>query len=175
MTDYVLAIDAGSTETGYCLVQTSTYNPIQFGKIPNEEVLNVIKESAQKYNSLHIAIEQFAFYGSKNPIGSTTIDAITWNGKFIREAEILGVDYTYVFRREEKMNLCKTMRCGDKEIRQALINRFAKHDLKKGKGTKKNPDFFYGFAADMWSAFAIAITYLDKQKGQKVNHSDSSN
>ena len=175
MTDYVLAIDAGSTETGYCLVHTSTYSPIQFGKIPNEEVLNVIKESAQKYNSLHIAIEQFAFYGSKNPIGSTTIDAITWNGKFIREAEILDVGYTFVYRREEKMNLCGTMRCGDKEIKHALIGRFAKHDLKKGKGTKKHPDFFYGFAADMWSAFAVATTYLDKQKGQKVSHSDSGN
>ena len=163
MLKYVLAIDAGSTESGYCFVDTDTYQPIEFGKISNEELMDKVI-SLNDDHEYEIAIEQFAFYGSKNPIGSTTIDAITWNGKFIRQAEILGIKYTFVYRREEKMNLCKTMRCGDKEIRQALIKRFAKHDLERGKGTKKNPDFFYGFAADAWSAFAIACSLIDKQK-----------
>lgn len=163
MKNYVLAIDAGSTESGYCLVDTDTYQPIEFGKIENDSLLNKIIDFAEQYQ-YEIAIEQFAFYGSKNPIGQTTIEAITWNGKFIRQAELLGVEYTFVYRREEKMNLCKTMRCGDKEIRNALIKRFAKHDLERGKGTKKNPDFFHGFAADAWSGFAIATTFIDKQK-----------
>ena len=30
MLKYVLAIDAGSTESGYCLVDTDTYQPIEF-------------------------------------------------------------------------------------------------------------------------------------------------
>lgn len=163
MLNYVLAIDAGSIESGYCLVDANTYSPIEFGKISNDELMERIITLNNDYK-YEIAIEQFAFYGSKNPIGQTTIEAITWNGKFIRQAELLGIKYTFVYRREEKMNLCKTMRCGDKEIRNALIKRFAKFDLERGKGTKKNPDFFYGFAADMWAAFGIATTFIDKQK-----------
>ena len=104
MKNYVLAIDAGSTESGYCLVDTDTYQPIEFGKVENDSLMNKIIDFAEQYQ-YEIAIEQFAFYGSKNPIGQTTIEAITWNGKFIRQAELLEVEYTFVYRREEKMNL----------------------------------------------------------------------
>lgn len=165
--DYVLAVDAGSTQSGYCLVETATYKPLEFGKIDNQELMDRIIDLSNNY-SFHLAIEQFAFYGSKNPIGQTTIEAITWNGKYIRQAELLGIGYTFIFRKEEKMNLCKTMRCGDKQIKDALIKRFATFDFKRGKGTKKKPDWFYGFAADMWSAYAIGVTYLDEINKQSA-------
>ena len=53
------------------------------------------------------------------------------------------------------MNLCKTMKAKDSNIRQALIDRFGE------VGTKNKQGWFYGFKKDIWSAYAIGITYVD--------------
>jgi hypothetical protein len=55
------------------------------------------------------------------------------------------------------------MKAKDSNIRQALIDRFGE------VGVKARPGFFYGFKKDIWAAFAVGVTYLDKKKREKEN------
>lgn len=148
----ILSIDVGTTETGFCLIDKDTYKPIRFGKVSNEELLNIVKN--ENYDIL--IYEEFQSYGM--PIGISTITSITWNGRYIQSALDKNKIVDYIYRKEEKMDLCGSMKAKDSNIRQALIDRFGE------VGTKKNQGFFYGFKKDIWSAFAVGVTWLDKQK-----------
>jgi hypothetical protein len=61
----------------------------------------------------------------------------------------------YIYRKDEKMNLCHSMKAKDANIRQALIDRFGV------VGTKKSPGWFYGVSKDVWAAIAVGVTYHD--------------
>lgn len=157
----ILALDVGTTESGFCLMQEQTYMPLRFGKISNEELLGIVK--TEEYGKL--VYEAFASYGMA--VGQSTIKSIEWNGRFIQCAVDRGIPVFPIFRKDEKINLCGSMKAKDANIRQALIDRFAKFDFKNGKGTKNNPDWYYGFSKDSWSANAIGVTYLDLYKGEE--------
>ena len=148
----ILSIDVGTTETGFCLIDKGTYRPIRFGKISNEELLQIVKN--EDYDIL--IYEEFQSYGM--PIGISTITSITWNGRYIQSALDREKKVDYIYRKEEKMNLCGSMKAKDSNIRQALIDRFGE------VGTKKNQGWFYRFKKDIWSAYAVGVTWLDKQK-----------
>lgn len=148
--NYILAIDSGNEESGYCLMDAITYKPIEFGKISNEQMLMKVIE----LNYDKLILEMVASYGM--PVGASIFETCVWIGRFIQARNC--PDYEYIYRKEEKINLCHSMKAKDSNIRQALIDRFG--DV----GTKKNQGFFYGFKKDIWSAFAVGCTYLDKQK-----------
>lgn len=69
-----------------------------------------------------------ASYGM--PVGKEIFDTCVWIGRFI---EANDKDYKFVYRKDEKINLCNSMKAKDSNIRQALIDRFGE------VGTKKNP------------------------------------
>lgn len=108
----------------------------------------------EKYSCL--VIEMIASYGM--PVGKEVFDTCVWIGKFEELAFSRQVSTKYIYRKDEKMNLCHSMKAKDSNIRQALIDRFGE------VGTKKNPGWFYGFKADVWSAYAVGVTYLDMLK-----------
>lgn len=156
----IIAIDPGNIQSAYCVIDKDTYKPVEFGKIDNEELRQKLLEDLRFYPIESFAIEMIASYGM--PVGKEVFDTCVWIGRFI---ETFKCPFTYyVYRKDEKMNLCGSMKAKDSNIRQALIDRFATFDFKNGKGTIKQKDFFYGFSKDIWAAYAVGVTWLDRQK-----------
>lgn len=159
----IFAIDPGNIQSAYCIMNDQ-YELLEFAKLNNKDVTAVL---TQKLNTMDIvSIERVASYGM--PVGREVFETCEWIGRFAQEAEKL-LPVSYIYRKDEKMYICGDMRAKDSNIRQALIDRFAKFDLKNGKGTKKNPDFFYGVSKDCWAAIAIAVTQLDILKEGEKN------
>lgn len=164
---YILAIDSGTFESAYVLIEYQTLRPFLFDKIPNDEMIVMIRNICLGYDLEIAAIEKIASYGK--PIGQETIDTAEWNGEFRRTLIDKGIHPMMIYRRQERMNLCESNTANDAMIRQALIDRFAYGVPNKGKGTKDNRGFFYGFRADIWQAFAVAVTAYDLSVRRRSN------
>lgn len=156
----VLAIDEGNEYSGYCVVMDD-FSPAEFGKVTNDELLKHLGDIFEKYKGISLAIEKFESYGM--PVGRSVFDSCVWAGRFIQACQEQGIGYEWVSRKEEKLIICGSLKANDTTIRRALINMFCNCDYRTGKGTKKNPDYFYGFKADVWSAFAIGYVYLKRK------------
>lgn len=145
----ILAIDPAPNQSGYCIIDSDNYKPITFGKVDNLYLLEVVYGGEYDF----MAIEMIGNMGMS--VGASVFETCVWIGRFIEASK---KDYKYIYRREEKMNLCGSMRAKDANIRQALIDRFGE------VGTKNNQGWFYGFKGDVWSAYAVGITYIDVHK-----------
>lgn len=163
ITDKILAIDVGTTESGYAIMRFNKddIKLLSFGKIANDALMQIIKND--DYDQL--VYEQFQSFGMA--VGESTIESILWNGRLIQAAMDRGISVDRIYRKEEKLCLCNTLRAKDANIRQALIDRYAKTDKKNGKGTKKEPDVFFGVKKDVWSAIAVGVTWMEKMEEEK--------
>ena len=167
MARYILAIDPGNIESAFVIIDAETLRPLHFGKMENEAVIKrsayfvgllyqLAIASAQPF-SCEFAIEMIASYGM--PVGAEVFDTCRWIGRL--EERLKQHKVTLIYRRDEKMTICGSMKATDATIRQALVDRFAKGERNSGKGTKKQPGWFYGFSADIWQAYAVGVTYHD--------------
>ncbi|HIS93062.1 MAG TPA: hypothetical protein IAA84_08630 [Candidatus Alectryocaccomicrobium excrementavium] len=154
----ILAIDPGTTQSAFCLMRTEDQSCVQFGIRANAELPGTVLE---EYPVGRVVIEMVASYGM--PVGREVFETCVWIGRFAQIAEDWYMPVDFVYRRDVKLHLCGSAQANDANIRHALIDRFAVHDLKNGKGTKKNPDWFYGFAKDVWAAYAVGVTYIDRK------------
>lgn len=152
----ILAIDPANELSAF-VVMDDDYKPIEIGKIKSSDLNIRIYALNKKYNLDSVAIEMIASYGMA--VGKTVFDTCVWVGRFIESSEREGIkNIELIYRKEVKINLCGSMKAKDANIRQALIDRFGV------VGTKNNKGWFYGFAADIWAAYAVGVTYMDRRK-----------
>jgi hypothetical protein len=157
----LLAIDPGSTHSAY-VITDETLRPRVFDKLPNEQLLLLCNSAVDQ-----VAIEQIGHYGTGMPAGQTIFDTCVWIGRFYQT--ILDHNGNHapihlIMRREVKLHLCGSSKANDGNVVQALIDRFAPGERNHGKGIKNVPGWFYGFHADIWQAYALAVYYMDTHR-----------
>lgn len=154
----ILSIDPGNIDSAYIFWDGKSI--LQFGKVTNEELLDIIKYETFVYDE--VVVEMIASYGM--PVGKEVFDTCVWIGRFVQECENRNKYHTRAFRNAIKNHLCHSSKAKDSNVICSLVDRFSdvnKHG-KYGKGTLKDKGFFFGFSADIWQAFAVAVYYYDK-------------
>lgn len=146
---------------------------VKFGKMENNELLSLEEVLINSFPISAVVLETTTFYGGK--VGIETMDTCVWIGRFVERAEKCDATVARLSRREIKKRVCGKSTVGDKEVRAALIQRFAKFDKVNGRGKKKNPDVFYGVANDAWSAIAVAVAYIDLERDKEFARLDAEN
>jgi len=156
----VLAIDPGDQESAYAAIDLQTRRPLEFDKIPNADLLRKLRRMLAG----HFAIEMISSYGM--PVGREVFETCVWIGRFqqvFQETHPTRADL--VLRREVKLHHTHTTKATDANISAALKDRFASGVRNHGKGTKAEPGWFYGFSADVWQAYALAVQQADVLEG----------
>ena len=130
-----IGIDPGNVESAYVVVADDLSEVLEKGKVENLELMRLLTRFKLTYDIRYVAIEMIASYGM--PVGASVFDTCVWIGRFKEHCLKLLWEVEFVYRKEEKMLLCNSMKAKDSNIRQALVDRFAKDTPNKGKGTKK--------------------------------------
>lgn len=141
----ILALDPGTTETGWCLFDVDNARIADSGVGSNADILNSLGDMQADA----LAIEMVASYGMA--VGREVFETCVWIGRF-QQAWTAPSDVTLVYRRDVKLHLCGNARAKDANIRQALI------DLLGPQGKKNAPGPTYGVRSHAWAALAVAVT-----------------
>jgi len=148
----IFAIDPGPIESAYVIWDGEQIS--EKGLHDNKTLLTLCNISQP--NSLNMVIEEVQCFGM--PVGKSIFETVFWSGRF---CETFHGRWHRLPRKEVKLHLCQSVRAKDSNVTQALIDRFAPMIPNKGKGSKQDPGFFYGFKKDIWQAFALAVTFFD--------------
>jgi len=149
----VLAIDPGPVESAFVRMIEGRIH--DHGKLPNADLLRKLDSAA--YVGDAVAIEMIASYGM--PVGAEVFETCVWIGRFMQACG--NTPIKRITRIAVKNHLCHSSKAKDANIRQALIDRFGGPDA-IGKKAKQGP--LYGVSGDVWSALAVAVTWIDQQE-----------
>jgi hypothetical protein len=165
---YIFGIDVGPLKSAYIFLSLDCKNYIKIidkNYLNNDIMKHAIVSKHIKYNNIEFIIETIVSYGM--PMGQTTINTSIFAGRFFQMVEDINCMVNFISRPEIKLNLTHSRRSKQKNVKQALKNRFGEF------GTKKNPNRLYelknnlvkGGLDHVWSALAVAVTYIDQKYG----------
>jgi hypothetical protein len=154
----ILAIDPGDKVSSYALIDPHDCRPREVGELPNHELRVELLRGRLRVVSSRIVVEMIESYGM--PVGREIFDTVWWTGRFVEVA--LPVEVEMIGRKAVKRHHCGTTAAKDPNVAQALIDRFAPGERNRGKGTKAQPGWFFGFAGGMWQAYALAVYAADQ-------------
>jgi hypothetical protein len=170
----LIAIDTGTTKSAYCIFRPCESNIIEIDILENEELVKRLKELSRTNQASVspmrqiLVLEMFKSYGAV--LGDTVLMSCVWIGRFIAA---FGESRTFdlIPRKTIVTKLCGRSSARDSNVRQALIDHFAgiNHSSlgefykvgTEAKSLVRKGGSLYTVKKDMWSALAVAVTYLD--------------
>lgn len=144
----ILAIDPGTTQSGWCVYNVDDRRVLESGVAVNDDVSDLIENL--RYNTL--AIEMMEARGM--PLGNDSLQTVLWTGRFVQR-HCWPDQVRLVYRSRVKLHLCGSARAKDANIRQALIDKLGP------PGTKRQPGPTYGVTSHAWAALAVAVTVAE--------------
>lgn len=154
----IVAIDPGCDVSSWVAYDCETGRPVGWAKDEdNSLVLDRARNRWHAWNGQRLIIEQIAAMGMA--VGAETFETVFWSGRFCEAWQNMGGEWGRVKRHEVKSHICHHPRAKDKNIRQALLDRWGGKDRALGK--KRTPGPLYGMSGDCWAALAVAVTWAD--------------
>jgi hypothetical protein len=147
----IFAIDPGPKQSGWCLYDGTSV--ADSGVHANADLLRWVQHGQ---HAELLAIEMIASMGMA--VGQSTFETVRWIGRFQqawRDPEAV----RFVKRHEVKQYLCGNQQAKDKNVRMALLDRFAATGGGKTPqiGIKAKPGPLFGVSSHAWSALAVAV------------------
>ncbi|MCY1172720.1 hypothetical protein D9M73_128630 [compost metagenome] len=157
----ILAIDPGTTESGWVLYDNGTLQGS--GVKPNDEMLDYLDHNGgfDPTRNCRLAIEMIASYGMA--VGREVFETCVWIGRF-KQAWHTPAAVELVYRKDVKLHLCGTPRAKDPNVRQALIDLYPATGGGKTPqiGTKSQPGPLFGVSSHAWPALGVAVTFASR-------------
>lgn len=160
----LFCIDPGENKSGIVLFDGKKVLLSQ-ADMPNDSVLFFLLKNYDDIDQ--VIIEMIEAQGM--PVGKTVFNTCIWIGRFIQQSEFCKINHSLIYRKKVKLFLCGASNAKDKNIRQAIIDRFEPTGGGKTPqiGTKKNPGALYGVSSHAWPALAVGLAWLEQHEETK--------
>lgn len=160
----ILAIDPGTNESGYIVIDSETLDVLDKGIADNNIFLTIIRGEISLLNNhkeIILVVEGMHLYGA---VSEDTVQTLIWTGRFIQrfKDDYYPADYKEIKRSAVRKYFGVK---NDAGIKAALVDKFELGSIHKAKGTKKEPGCFYGFKYHIWQAYALAVMYTETEIG----------